>query len=369
VKRHQRFGALLREGLAVARSQPVASAVTLVIVSVMCVTILLTSGKTIGSEQAVLGTIDSAGSRTILVRASPASGLTTDVLERLKDIEGIEWTAAFGPAVDGVNASIDGGRKVPVRAAWIPDPSRLSIPPKADADGTAWASAQALAELGLYDKVGSVSLDSGAQHLVAGEATVPSYLAFMEPLVLVPQVETVPNDDRVSVLVVLAKTPDLVVTVRDTVVSLLGVEDVQEVSVSTSASLANLRELIQSQLGVYARGLIAAIFGLTALLVGCILYALVLLRRKDFGRRRALGATRRLIVALVLVQTSATATLGALLGTAVGVIILVMSGDPLPTAGFTASVTFMAVLVSTAAALVPAVIASRRDPLTELRVP
>jgi putative ABC transport system permease protein len=99
------------------------------------------------------------------------------------------------------------------------------------------------------------------------------------------------------------------------------------------------------------------------------LTGLVTLRRKDFGRRRALGAPRSLIILLVLTQTAGLALTGVIIGSGVATVVLFAGGDPLPGIAFTGAIAVLAMAVSLGAALVPAIIASRRDPITELRVP
>ena len=67
--RTARWMAVVREALATSWAQPVASVVTIVMVAGMCATVLLTTGRTVGAEQAVISSIDSAGTRSIIVRA------------------------------------------------------------------------------------------------------------------------------------------------------------------------------------------------------------------------------------------------------------------------------------------------------------
>lgn len=100
-----------------------------------------------------------------------------------------------------------------------------------------------------------------------------------------------------------------------------------------------------------------------------LLYGLVMLRRKDFGRRRALGATRGLIVGLLLVQTGLLAVIGVGVGTAASLVVLVASGDPLLGVPFTSALSVLTLSTALVAAALPAVIASRREPIRELRVP
>jgi putative ABC transport system permease protein len=361
--------AIGREALATAWAQPVASIVTIVMVAGMCATVLLTTGRTVGAEQAVLGSIDSAGTRSIIVRAEAGAGLTSDVLGRLAEIDGIAWAGAFGPATDVQNAAFPDATKVPMRLAWGSSFESFGVPEVQPVEnGSAWASTVALEQLGMPDRVGGVVASSGAEVAVVGELEVPDYLRFLEPLVILPQSTDAPAQP-ISVLVVIAARPDLVTPVALATQSVLAVDDPTMVTVATSESLATLRGLIEGQLGSFGRNLVIVIFALTAVLVAAILYGLVMLRRKDFGRRRALGASQGLIVALLLTQTAALAIVGSIVGSAAAAIALAATGDPLPGVDFFAAVAVLAVLVGVVAALVPALAAARRDPLKELRVP
>lgn len=364
-----RFAALYGEAFVSAVAQPVASLVSVVVVVAMCATVILTTGRTVGAEEDVLGSIDSAGTRSIVIRADADAGLDSTVLERLASIDGIEWSGVFGPARDSRNAAIPDGEKVPIRLFWG-DPVALGANEDSPSPGrTAWASAAALQQLGMPQGAGAVIGVDGEDYAIAGEIPVPDYLSFLEPLVVVPQLSDGMTSGDASILVVIAERPDLVAPVSAAVQSVLGVQDPTKVKITTSESLAELRSLVQGQLGTYGRGLVIVILSVTAILVGAIQYALVMLRRKDFGRRRALGASRALVVSLVLAQTSILAGAGALLGITGGVLGLVATGDPLPGPGFLISVGILAVAVSVTSALLPAIAAARRDPLRELRVP
>ena len=365
----RRLIAIAREAMESARSQPVASVVSIIMVAGMCATVLLTTGRTVGAEQAVLGSIDSAGTRAIVVRAEADAGLNTAVLYRLSNVDGIEWAGAFGAAQDVQNAAFPDGTRVPVRLAYGNDIASITgtLPV---ANTSARASAIALQQLGMPDQIGGVISDSGADYAVTGRIEVPDYLQFLEPLVVVPQTE-VPDATPapVSVLVVIAARPDLIGPVSQAVQSVLAVDDVSKVKVSTSQSLADLRALVQGQLGSFGRNLVVVVFAITAVLVAAILYGLVMLRRKDFGRRRALGASQGLIVALLLTQMVVLSTIGAVVGSAGAAIALIATGDPLPGWDFFTAVGILAVITGLAAALIPALAAARRDPLKELRVP
>ncbi|NYJ19784.1 FtsX-like permease family protein [Glaciibacter psychrotolerans] len=360
----------MRESLATARAQPVASLVSVIMVAGMCATVLLTTGRTVGAEQSVVGSIDSAGTRSIVIRADPGAGLTAGVLDRIANLEGVEWAGAFGGALDVTNALVPDGTKVPVRLAWSSGLSELGVPAKqVIVNDTAWASPIALEQLGMPDKIGGLTSSAGASYAVAGEIRTPDYLAMLEPLVIVPQTRDTNADQTVSVLVVIANRPDLVAPVAQAVQSVLAVDDPTKVKITTSEELATLRALVQGQLGSFGRNLVIVVFALTAVLVAAILYGLVMLRRKDFGRRRALGASRGLIIALLLVQMAVLSIVGTAVGTGLAIASLRLTGDPLPGPAFLSALAVLAVAVGLLAALVPAIAASRRDPLKELRVP
>jgi len=288
----------------------------------------------------------------------------------LKNIGGIDWVGAFGVANDTTNAAIPGGTPVPLRLGWGDDFQRLGIPGvRAVPDSSAWASSEALSALGAPEGVGGLISDEGAAFAIAGEIAVPDFLSFLEPMIIAPQDAGSEIPETVTVLVVIAERPDLVASVSESVRSVLSIDDPNKATMTTSETLASLRALVQGQLGSYGRGLVVAIFTLTATLVAAILYSLVMMRRKDFGRRRALGATRALIVQLLLVQMAALSAVGVIVGSIASAIALALAGDPLPSVEFFAAVAILAMAVGLAAALLPAVAASRRDPLRELRVP
>lgn len=362
-----RLRATIREAIASAWSQPVASSLTILIVAGMVVTVMLTTGRTVAAENAVLASIDSAGTRSIVVRADAEAGLTTDILDRLADVEGIEWAGAFSSAVDATNTAFDDGTRVPVRTAFGADVAEMVPSPRAPGS-VAYATDAALAELGMPDAAGSISLTTGEDVAVTGRLALPDFLAALEPAVLIPR-DPGPSGEPVALLVVIADDPQLVTPVAEVVSAVLDADDPTKVSVQTSETLAELRELVRGQLGSFSRALVLVVMGVTAALVAVVLYGLVMLRRKDFGRRRALGATRAFIVLLLVAQTAALALVGVALGGIVAVVVLVASGDPLPGAAFITAVCTLAVAAATSAALVPAVVASRREPMHELRVP
>jgi hypothetical protein len=71
------------------------------------------------------------------------------------------------------------------------------------------------------------------------------------------------------------------------VFGLLAGIDPGSVTVETSQQLADIRAAISGELGAHGRATVLGILATSALLVAANLLGLVVMRRKDFGRRRA----------------------------------------------------------------------------------
>jgi hypothetical protein len=95
----------------------------------------------------------------------------------------------------------------------------------------------------------------------------------------------------------------------------------------------------------------------------------VTLRKQDFGRRRALGATRTNIVTLVAIHYLLVAAIGITTGISIATIVTIRWTDAPPDTTFTTAIALLALIVTIIAALPPALIAAYRDPVRVLRVP
>lgn len=365
-RRAVRVAQILAEAGRSARSQPIASAGTLIVAGLLCLMVLLTQGRTVGAARDVISSIDEAGSRSIVVRANPEAGLDSRVLDRLRYLEGIEWVGAFGPALDARNQRIPGGSLVALRAVWSDDLSPLAVRPGVEGIVTAWSTDDGLRRLGMLDATGSASTPDG-EFAVVGTLRVPDFLRDLDLALLSPRASA--SVGEVAVLVVVADHADHVEAIAGATRSVLGVNDPMSVTVETSSTLADIRSTVDGQLGDFGRGLVAALLGLCGVLVAAIVYGLVMFRRRDFGRRRALGASKALILGLVVTQVAGLSLTGATVGSFIGAVALWASGDPTPPLDYVFALVIMCVAIATAAATGPAVAASRREPIRELRVP
>ena len=158
-------------------------------------------------------------------------------------------------------------------------------------------------------------------------------------------------------------------TLTDAALAVLDPADPTSVGIETSEDLALVRAAVQGELGRFGRQLVTLVLGVGLVLVGLNIYGAVTTRRRDFGRRRALGATRTAIVGLVTLQTLVVATIGAALGSAIGMVIIQRWTATTPDPAFTTAIATLAVLAAAVAALPPAILAAYRDPVRVLRVP
>jgi putative ABC transport system permease protein len=360
------FPSLLREAFVSATSRVVPTLLSLTIIAGSVMVVFLTTGRAAASEQTVLSALDAAGTRTIVVEAPVSAGMYSTILARLKPIEGISWTGAFSPAVDVRNAFIPQGDTIAVRETWASDFTPLGI-----ADGVArsraWATDDAMDALGLGDRLGPVSGENTPNLDISGGWQQPDFLGFLGPTVIVPQENS--RAGAVSVIVAIAEQPGQVATIASAIVAALGIDDPSKAKVSTSEELANIRVAIQGSLENSGRETAAIVFGAMSVLVAAMLFSLVLMRRKDFGRRRALGASRQYLYLLLSLQTALIASSGVLLGTGVSLVIHHLTGEPAPGSQFIAAVGILTIVIASVAALPAATVAAFREPVRELRVP
>jgi putative ABC transport system permease protein len=361
-----RIRSLVREAMVAAIGRVVPTILSLAMIGGASATVLLTSGRTVGQEQSVLAAVDAAGIRTIVIQVPLSAELDSTVIDRLDNVEGVSWVGAFGAASDVHNARLIEGRFVPLRKLWSSDfkALRLNVPGVVDGG---WASPAALSTLGLFDGSGAVATETGPETSIIGGWQPPDFLdSLAAEAVVVPQNKT--KVGPVVVLLVLVDAPQHVSAVSKLTISSLGLSDPSKARLTTSQDLVKLRAAIEGRLGGFGRGIVVIVFAVTALLVASVLFGLVMLRRKDFGRRRALGASRTWIVALLATQTALTAVAGNLMSSIVSVIVIAASGDPIPSFSFVLGVGVLISCVAILASVPPAIVAAHRQPAHELRV-
>lgn len=349
-------------------SQPVASVVTGVIVAAVCGVIVSTTGQTVAAERDVLSRIDEAGTRTVVVEDTQGqAGFGPDLVERLSGLGGVSWAVGFGPASDVRPAGVAGARPVAIRALHGILPDVVETSRWDQLPGTALVGIEALATLGFETAAGPVRpTGDGADVGVVGWLRAGPPLEFLNRALLhVPPA----GDTEVIRVFVLAERPQRIPTLADAIAAVLDPVDPASVSVHTSEALVAVRAAVQGELGTYGRNLVGLVLAAGLVLTALNVYGAVTARRRDFGRRRALGASRPDILTLVATQTTLIGIAGAAVGTTVGAVIVQRLLGTSPAAPFLVAIATLAVITTTIAALPPAAIAAYRDPVATLRVP
>lgn len=355
------FGEAARSALA----QPVSTIVTALIVAGVCAVILSTTGQTVLIERQILAQIDAAGTRSIVISDSAGdAGMTREAVERINRISSVEWAIGLGPAMDITNAGIPGGTSSAIRTIYGGIPPAIEVTGRAPQKGEALVGPEAQRLLGLQ-------APSGGAHGAVTVAVVGGFqaaepLAFLNRSLITPPG---PDESTVRSIHILVEDSSQVTDTTRAALLLLGADNPISIQVETSQALAQVRAAIAGELGTHSRRLVAIVLASGLILTALSVYGAVNSRRKDFGRRRVLGASRITVVILVALQALLAAVIGASVGTLATAIVLTQASGQPPDPAFSAAVTSLALIVTTVAALPPALVAAYRDPLKVLRVP
>jgi len=362
-----RLSTLVEEAARTATAQRVSSAMVAVLCAAICTVTLLTVGRTAAAEETVLARLDTAGSRLLVVSDDRDAGLVTPaVLQVLSGLDTVERVVGVDTPFDVVNGVVgDGAERVPAwRVAGDPAQVVSLVEGRWPAPGEALVSDAARRRLGMAEPFGFATDTAGVEYPVVGAFTARApFEAFEAGLVVVADPATATDSVHLVVTGVEAARITEALTL-----ALLAPPDLSQVSVQSPAALADLQRAVSGDLGEYGRGILLLTLGGGAFLIAVVVLAEVLLRRRDLGRRRALGASRWALVGLMVNRTVIAAMPGAAVGTVVGLVAVMRAGDPVPV-GFAVAVALLTVLVAAVAAVLPAVLAATRDPVSVLRTP
>ncbi|MEX2624337.1 MAG: FtsX-like permease family protein, partial [Acidimicrobiia bacterium] len=296
------------------------------------------------------------------------AGLHPDAVGRIEGLSGVEWVVGLGPASDVRAAGVAGGQPAAARVVFGEIPPVVVTSGWERVAGTVLVGVEAQSILGLRVPAGGVESADGAGLAVVGWFDAADPLSFLDRSLL-EAADPADPDPVLRSIHVPADRPEQVAAVAEAVIAVLDPLDPASVGVETSEALAQIRAAVQGELGTFGRRLVLMVLGAGLVLVGLNMYGTVTTRRRDFGRRRALGASRGAIVGLVTLQTAITGIVGAAIGTLIGGgVVWRLTGDP-PDLQFATAVATLAVFATIAAALPPAVVAANRDPVKVLRVP
>lgn len=362
-----RITGLVREALTSAWAAKVPSILVAVVSAAMCFVALMTVGQTAASQAAVRANLETAGGRTLIVRDTTARAGFINA-RTIAAVAALNTTrAAVGLAMpfDSTNGKIGrGGTLVttwPVhgdlttavtltRGRW-PQP------------GEALISVTAKARLGLEQPLGYLAAGTHQYPIVGQFSAAAPFDDFATGAVVNANGTGTANELRV-VLDAISSAG----SAQSAVLSILAPADPASVAVESPRGLSDLTEALGTQLAQSGRALLLLILGVGGVFVAAVVLADVMVRRRDLGRRRTLGATRADLTAMVTVRAAVPAAIGAALGSLVAVAITTQGGFP-PPADFAAAVAVLTTVTAAIAALLPAAYAARRDPVTVMRTP
>jgi len=363
-------GGLLQDAAAGARAQ-IATTITLMLVlATVCFSILVTTGQAAASEARVIEQIDSAGTRLIALSDDGGSaGILPNAPATIAALSDVTWVVGLGEAVDVTNPLLQSGRAASrAVVGTLPTDFQL-VQGRQPQIGEAIAGVNAARALNLGSGLGAVQNQSGQSDPV-GVVGVYSTSGPLEHLNNIVLIATDPNAlDSLRFVYVLASDVTTVDRLEDVLRASTPALNLSALTVETPSGAIALRDVIAGRLGAASRQLMAVVMGVGAVIIAVTMLSATMSRRRDFGRRRALGATRSALVAALLAQTSIGAASGILLGTVAGLAVLQATTESLPAWRFTAGVAGLALLLTLLAATPIATHAAHRDPLRILRVP
>lgn len=334
------------------------------VVAAAAIAIFATTGLAMASQQRTLDLMNSPEGRLItIVDSQGGADMDARSVEQLATLTGVEWVLAAGPAKTVHAGGFDGGEGVTARHVFG-DSSQVAegLDGRLLAPGQAVASADVIERLGLVDGVGFVT--GGLDADIVESAHVADPLGWWNDEVLIAA-------DTGQVLTIFVSVTSLqqLEQVQAATRGLLIAERPHEATITTNEALVGLSSDVSDELAASSRQTVSALLAIVALLVAAVQFGRVSATAKDIGRRRALGATRSLIVSSVLVSAAAAAVIGAVVGTLIGCGITLALTGSVPRAGFILSIPVLLMIAALRGGALLAIRASRLDPVAILRVP
>jgi putative ABC transport system permease protein len=352
---------LLPESVRIASTTRVVSGLVLILAITVPALVLATAGRSVESQAAIIGRIDQGGTNVMtLVGTGPTAVISATAVDRISRLSGVAWVVGLGPVSD-VRIRGTGGSPTPARAyRAVRAPVRFGANPSGDGAFVSQGSAARVGVAGAYSV-----LDPTATPIVGWfEADDP--LGDLNSFVLIPNTDDNLMLDRI---IVATTDPGWVDAVAGNVATMAGLRASTGVTVERSQSLLDARHAVADEVARRDRESVLVILAAATALACVVVFTGTIASRRDFGRRRALGASQRQLTILVMLTTLWPSLIGAVLGTALGSVYLgSLLGHP-PDWRFPVSVGVLTVIALVCSSAPPAAVAATRDPLRVLRVP
>lgn len=362
------------EGIKSAFKQPVATLVTSMIVAIVCFIVLATTGQNAAQEQKIISRIDGTGTRLITAVDEKGDGhLNSNHLTNLSGLNGVQWVFALGNVIDVANQNFTtSNQKIAARPFYGNYPEELELItgrwPRA---GESLAGIEASKTLALADGIGVVrgKDDNGNEKktVIVGTFQAQGALEHLNNVVLLASEEQ--TNTPISYLYVLAKEASQVKQLEENLKTALPARNPESIKINAPSGAAELQKVIAGDLGANSRQTMALVLGVGLAIISVSLFGAVAGKRRDYGRRRAIGATRSTLMFLILTQTLTASLIGICIGLGAGLTATQVLSGSLPSTQFIAGVAVMNVLIALLAAVPPALKAAWADPVAILRVP
>lgn len=357
----------IREAGGLVRRERILTSTVGLVVLGMVIGILTSAGQSDAAASSILGRLDTPAARSIVVSDPNAqgalSGRSVQVIRALSDVD---WALGLGSAQDVRNALVPSGDPVPLRTVSGDIELALGLDPEELRPGAVLASRAGAQRLGFAQGVGAAVSSDQAEHVITSTYEPPEWLTQLRESVIVRGAD---ESSTVAFVVVLATSITVVPQLIDAIRAVLVADDPSQISVTGSAILADLSAVVSSDLATYSQTIVLGVLGLGAFATIVAVLGVLGMRSADFGRRRALGASRSQLVGLTLLHVTFAAAIGAAAGTAMALVGLQVAVGQLPTFGFTLGSLVLAILASIVATAPPVLRAAARDPVDVLRTP
>ncbi|MDO4792136.1 MAG: hypothetical protein Q3999_06605 [Buchananella hordeovulneris] len=356
--------ALLAEAFASARSSVIPSLLIAIVAVLMCGVSLFTVGQQARLEAELARELQSPQARSTVVTAlSQEARITLPALQTAARISGVTaiglsfprdvFNAKLGPSSNKV-ALVELHGEVQKAIELVE--GRWPIAGKNEA--LISESSQAL--LRLMVPAGGVESPAGDQWSIVGRfKTLPPFDSLATQIVAIPAEK---SDDDVllrQLFMVPDKTSDAAAVFAAAIK--LVPSNPSDIDLSPPAAAGSQTQQITNQVAGFGRQLVILISTVGGALIAVVVFADVMIRRRDLGRRRTLGITRANLVLLVSLRATFPALIGAALGVTAGVVI---ARAPLDFSMAVAGLSIVSTLVAT---LPPAAFAATRDPVLVMR--
>lgn len=359
------------DALRAAWARPLPTFIGALVIGVVCVVTLLTTGRTAATEAQVVASIDSVGTRLIIATDSTGNaGIDPAAADAVTALEGVDWAIGLGPAVPVINPAVGPvlGESTTGRALIgdLPRDAAITVGRAPLRPGEAIVSEEGRRALSLTDAAGSLDADDQpiavvGQYDESGqvEAAGATVLYRAQPA----------QNPPVRYLYALAREGADVPELAHAVEAVIPAHQPGAIDVDVPSGAIELREVVSGTLGAAARQLMAIVLGTGLVLVAVTTAGAVAARRRDFGRQRALGAQRLHVIASVLLHSGLAGVLGAVGGLIVGFAATWALTGTLPGFRFSLGLAGLTLYVTLLGSIPPAAFAAMRDPVRILRVP